>query len=56
MIDVKLAVNRSAAPRATSQLSVPRPQPQVQSGGTSEIPIAVPAAAEAVSPVLRTVV
>ena len=56
MIEVKLAVNSNAAPRATSHDPVPRPHPAVHSGGTSEMPIAVPAAADAVSPELRTVV
>ncbi|MND06453.1 hypothetical protein D3C83_278320 [compost metagenome] len=53
---VKFAVNSKPAPCATSQLPVPSPHPAVPSGGTSEMPMAVPAAADAVSPDWCTVV
>ncbi len=44
MIAEKLAVKSSAAPRATASWRVPSPNPTTQSGGTSAIPTAAPAA------------
>jgi hypothetical protein len=48
-IATKLVKNKSAAPPATDHIDVPKPKPLAQSGGTSEIPIDVPAAVVAVS-------
>ena len=45
----KFAVKSRAAPLEIASVAVPTPKPTTQSGGTSAIPMAVPAAALAVS-------
>ncbi len=50
------AVKSSAEPPATSQRAVPTPQPTTHSGGTRAMPMAAPAAVDAVPEGGRTVV